>query len=137
MARTALSRNIEDLRRRSRTRAAVGIGGVGLIAVPVVGYFFGIDVTNLLQDQGPRQIKVSTQMTEAYKTAGQFVAVTLADAEDVWAYVFQDKLGRQYKPSILVLFKGAKSSPCGGASGASGPFYCPVGRKAISTWISL
>jgi predicted metalloprotease len=124
------SRNIEDRRGRSRTRKAGGIGGVGLVAVLVVGYFLGIDVTPLLQGQGGGQVTTSTEMTAADKSAGQFVAVTLADTEEVWAHVFKDQLGRQYNPTTLVLFKGATSSPCGGASGASGPFYCPGDKKA-------
>lgn len=124
------SRNIEDRRGRSSTRTAGGIGGVGLVAVLVVGYFLGIDVTPLLQDQGGGQVVTSTEMTPADKAAGQFVSVTLADTEEVWAQVFKDQLGRQYTPAKLVLFKGATSSPCGGASGASGPFYCPGDNKA-------
>jgi len=56
--------------------------------------------------------------------------VTLADTEEVWADVFASQIGDTYTPPTLVLFKGATQSPCGGASGASGPFYCPADRKA-------
>jgi uncharacterized protein len=124
------SRNVEDRRGRSGARAAGGLGGVGLIAVLVVGYFLGIDVTPFLQDQGGGQVAPATEMTAADKAAGQFVSVTLADTEEVWAQVFKDQLGQHYTPATLVLFKGATSSPCGGASGASGPFYCPGDHKA-------
>jgi predicted metalloprotease len=57
------------------------------------------------------------------------VSVTLADTEEIWTKVFADQLGRPYTPATLVLFKGATASPCGGASGATGPFYCPIDRK--------
>ncbi len=125
------SRNIEDRRgRSSRTRTAGGVGGVGLIAVLVVGYFLGIDVTPLLQDQGGGQLSAPEPITAADEQAGRFVSVTLADTEEVWAEVFRDQLGRSYTPATLVLFKGVTGSPCGGASGASGPFYCPGDKKA-------
>jgi predicted metalloprotease len=58
------------------------------------------------------------------------VSVTLADTEEVWAGIFATQLGREYRPATLVLFKGVTQSPCGGASGATGPFYCPADRKA-------
>lgn len=122
------SKNIED-RRGASVGRSVGVGGVGLIAVLLVGYFMGIDVRPLLQSQGS-QGGGSTEMTEADKVAGQFVSVTLADTEEVWTHVFKDQLNRTYQPPTLVLFKGVTQSPCGGASGASGPFYCPGDQKA-------
>ena len=122
------SRNIED--RRGSTGARVGgIGGVGAIAVLVIGYFLGIDVTPLLQDPAGAPA-APAELTEADRAAGEFVSVTLADTEEVWAQLFRDQLGREYRPATLVLFKGVTQSPCGGASGATGPFYCPADRKA-------
>lgn len=126
------SRNIEDRRgqggRRGAARGGAQIGVVGLLAILALGYFTGVDVTPLLQGGG----SVSTapaEITEADRRAGQFVSVTLADTEEIWAELFRSQVGREYQPAVLVLYKGVTQSPCGGASGASGPFYCPGDRK--------
>jgi len=128
------SRNIED-RRRSGAASAGGIGGVGVVVVRVVGYFLGIDVTPLLQglDQqgGAVQTSQDVQLTPADERAAEFVSVTLADTEEVWADIFRSQLGRTYDAPILVLFKGTTQSACGGASAATGPFYCPPEQKAF------
>ncbi|MDA8747299.1 neutral zinc metallopeptidase [Litoreibacter sp.] len=127
------SRNIEDRRGRKSVGKAGGIGGLGLVAVLVIGLFLGVDVSPLLQDGGSggqQTQSVSQEITPADKEAGQFVSVVLADTEEVWAEIFDTQLARAYQPATLVLFKGATQSPCGSASGASGPFYCPADKKA-------
>ncbi len=123
------SRNVED-RRRSRAAGVAPIGGVGLLAILAIGYFLGVDVTPLLDQAAAPQEGGTAELTEADRQAGEFVAVTLADTEEVWAEVFRTQLGETYRPATLVLFKGVTRSPCGGASGATGPFYCPADRKA-------
>ncbi|MBT8409536.1 MAG: neutral zinc metallopeptidase, partial [Alphaproteobacteria bacterium] len=105
------------------------LGIVGLLVVLGLGYFLGIDVTPLLQGQGGGGQFESAELTEADKRAGQFVSVTLADTEEIWADIFRGQVGEAYDPATLVLFKGITPSPCGNASGASGPFYCPSDRK--------
>ena len=57
-----------------------------------------------------------------------FVAVVLADTEDVWSALFQ-RMGETYEKPNLVLFSGSVASACGMASSAVGPFYCPADRK--------
>lgn len=122
------SRNIED-RRGMSARGAGGIGGVGLIAILVIGYFLGVDVTPLLQGGGATIRTDGGEITQADRQAGEFVSVTLADTEEIWAEIFDAQVGEPYDPAVLVLFKGGTQSPCGGASGATGPFYCPLDRK--------
>jgi predicted metalloprotease len=124
------SRNIED--RRGRAGTGVRIGGAGLLIVLALGYFLGIDVTPLLEGQGQLNEGGGTaqeELTEADKRAGAFVGVILADTEDIWGDLFSEQIGEVYRPVTLVLYKGVTQSPCGGASGATGPFYCPGDSK--------
>ena len=123
------SRNIEDRRRMSAGRGG-GIGIVGVLVILAIGYFLGVDVTPLLQGGNLQSEGGSVEITEADQQAAEFVSVTLADTEEVWADIFRQQLGEAYRPATLVLFKGVTQSPCGGASGATGPFYCPADRKA-------
>ncbi len=124
------SRNIED-RRSAGVGKAGSVGGIGLVAVLVIGYFLGIDVTPLLNDPALTggNSGAPVELTEADKAAGEFVSVTLADTEEVWGHVMPEQAGKAYTPPVLVLYKGVTQSPCGGASGATGPFYCPGDRK--------
>lgn len=125
------SRNIEDRRRSGgRGKAGAGIGGVGLLVVLAIGYFAGIDVTPLLEGgQGAPQSS-NRELSAEEQRAAEFTARVLATTEDVWGQVFPEQLGQTYDPPVLVLFSGQTASPCGGASGATGPFYCPADQKA-------
>jgi predicted metalloprotease len=126
------SSNIEDRRRSGGGGAARagGVGGVGLVAVLLIGWFLGIDVSPLLQDQSaPGPATATAELTAEDRAEGEFVSVVLADTEEIWARVFQEQLGRTYRPATLVLFKEGTRSACGGASEATGPFYCPADRK--------
>ena len=138
------SRNIEDRRSAGgggpritlgggrRSVRAGGIGGAGAIVVLILALFLGVDPGQLL---GPNGLdgglgsSTPTELTEADRQEGEFVSVVLADTEEIWAQVFRDQLGETYRPATLVLFKEATRSPCGGASEATGPFYCPADRK--------
>lgn len=128
---TRASRNIEDRRRRGGGAKAGGVGGVGLLIVLAVGYFAGIDVTPLLEGAAPVQQQNSSRtLTAQEEQAGAFAARVLGTTEEVWEQVFAQQVGKPYSPPIMVLYAGVTQSPCGGASGATGPFYCPADRKA-------
>lgn len=125
------SRNVEDRRGRSGgARRAGGIGGIGLLIVLALGYFTGLDVTPLLTGQEPVPAEQSEQLSEADQQAAEFASRVLTTTETVWSDVFQTQLNASYTPPRLVIFAGVTQSPCGGASGATGPFYCPADQKA-------
>jgi predicted metalloprotease len=127
------SSNVED-RRGGVTRAA-GIGGLGTVIVILISMFFGFDPSTLLSvvDTTTRITGVNQQSSEYQPTAeeremGEFVAVVLADTEDVWNNVFAQN-GKKYQEPKLVLFSGSINSACGMAEAAMGPFYCPGDQK--------
>jgi len=118
----------------------VGFGGLGAIIVLVVGLFLCIDPSTLLAllngDQAQPQ-QTDTQTVDGRPSQGseaghdrtrQFVAVVLADTEDVWRQVFESS-GKTYVEPKLVLYTSQIASACGLASAASGPFYCPNDQK--------
>jgi len=125
------SDNIEDRRGAGRAGGRGGkAGGIGLLAVVIIGYFMGIDLTPLLNQTGaPATQSQSTDLSQSERDAGAFVSVVLAKSEDIWGGIFDSSLGTRYNPPTLVLYSGITDSPCGDASGATGPFYCPGDQK--------
>ncbi len=128
------SDNVEDRRgmRVSRGAKVGGISGLGLVAIVVVSLLFGVDPTMILQQVG-QNLPSSTTIEESAQPAANddmrnFVAVVLAETEDVWNEQF-NKAGRAYQEPKLVLFSGAVDSACGFAQSAMGPFYCPADHK--------
>jgi len=58
----------------------------------------------------------------------QQLSYIVNDVQTYWAGVFQAS-GKTYHQTKLVLFTGSTTSPCGPASSATGPFYCPADQK--------
>jgi hypothetical protein len=109
-----------------------GISGLGLVAIVVVSMLLGVDPTMVLQQVG-QGLPSSTTIEESAQPAANddmrnFVAVVLAETEDVWNEQFNNA-GRTYQEPKLVLFSGAVDSACGFAQSATGPFYCPADQK--------
>lgn len=125
------SSNVED-RRGMGGPALVGGGILGVIAL-IVNFLMGgnADISQLPlpgQNQGEnRQLSPAEQARE--DSMAMFVKTVLAETEDVWNEQFPDQVGQRYQEPTLVLFSGSVQSACGGASSASGPFYCPGDNK--------
>lgn len=130
---TRTSSNIEDRRRSGGGGRVIG-GGLGIggvLLVLAIGWFTGIDVTPILNGGSePQGQQTTRELSAQEEQSGVFVSQVLASTEDVWGEVFPQQVGEAYQPPRLVMFSQVTSSPCGGASGATGPFYCPLDQKA-------
>lgn len=113
------SSHVED-RRGMRKPLIIG-GGVGGVVLVVVMLLMGGNPLDLITGGGGQPVKSSAQDDEK----AQFVAVVLADTEDVWRQQFQ-AMGKTYREPKLVLFTDRVQSDCGFAGAAIGPFYCPA-----------
>jgi uncharacterized protein len=134
------SGNVEDRESAGPARGLGGgmkIGGAGLIAVVVVSLLLGLNPLDLLmglQGGAPPSVESPAPPSSGTEAPGQrdetkeFVARVLGDTEDTWRALFE-RLGGEYQPPRLVLFRGAVESTCGFASAAVGPFYCSADRR--------
>ncbi len=126
-----VSDNIEDRRGQRGVVRTGQIGGVGLLVILALGYFLGVDVTPFLNQGAVGSANTETrELTPEDQKAAEFVSVVLKDTETIWTEIFQTQLNKTYNPPKVVLFSEATASPCGDASGATGPFYCPVDQMA-------
>ena len=124
------STNIED--RRGLGMGTIGGGGIGmLLLILCVSCLTGTNPLALLQmveGTQPQQTQQVPTGAPANDPAAEFVSVVLGDTEETWSRVFANA-GKRYQEPVLVLFEDAVQSACGGASAASGPFYCPSDQK--------
>ncbi len=146
------SSNVED-RRSMRTSGLGGLGGGGMLRLlPMIIKFLGFKGTailvvcvgayglftgnldNMLGGLGLQQGTTTShsaeplQETAEEKELVEFVSVILADTEETWTTLFQQR-GKTYQKPHLVLFRGSVKSACGMAQSAIGPFYCPADQK--------
>lgn len=122
------STNVEDRRGMPAKRGIIG-GGIGTVILVLVGLYFGVDPSMLMQavDQSTHP-SVEQEQPPASDEMSQFVSVVLADTEKTWHEIFS-RSGKTYEEPKLVLFTGAVDSACGFAQAAMGPFYCPGDQK--------
>ena len=98
-----------------------------LVAIGVVGWQMGLlDPAAIL---GGGQVQdVGYQASPEENRLFEFVTVVLADTEDIWQAEFS-RLGRDYTPPELVIYRDRFPTGCGTGDARMGPFYCPADRK--------
>ncbi len=101
------------------------LGGIGTIVVVIIGLIMGknpIELINQVSQSGAQTEQ--TTGIDPQTEASKFTKVVLADTEDIWTKIFAEN-NMQYVQPKLIVFNGQIQSACGGATSASGPFYCP------------
>ncbi|WP_020650938.1 KPN_02809 family neutral zinc metallopeptidase [Solimonas variicoloris] len=125
-----------DARRSDNVVGAGGRGGLrlgigGIAVVVVLGLLLGrsplemLGLVTQIEQQAPAG--GSEQALPDNETT-DFVRAILGETEDIWSAIFE-KAGGHYEAPKLVLFAGSVQTACGGASAASGPFYCPGDQR--------
>lgn len=128
------SDNVDDRRGMSGGGKTILGGGVLGIIILLVNTFGGENAQMIspILEQFNQQQSPQTEaraLTAEEQKEGEFVKTLLADNEEAWAKIFQEN-NLDFEAARLVLFSGQVQTACGGASSASGPFYCP-GDKMI------
>ena len=103
--------------------------GLGGLIVLLVGAYFGLDLSPVVQQSGPvQQEQVPYNESAEEADVRVLVSKVLADTEDTWGALFAQQ-GRTYEQPKLVLFSEGVETGCGFGESAMGPFYCPADRK--------
>ncbi len=141
------SQNVQDYRGRSSGGSGMGSnllvslislffrGGITktkiIIGVIVIGiaFFVGNPLDLINPSIQPSANQAQYQPTAEEDELYQFVQVVMADTEDVWNKLFSQH-GANYVEPGLIVFNGGIQSSCGGATSATGPFYCSADQSA-------
>lgn len=121
------SGNIIDSRRTGGGGKLVG-GGIGVLVIGIIVYLLGGDPSMIMNQMGGSGEPMTEEQLAVQAEDSAFVDVVLKETQDVWHEVFNE-MGAIYREPKLDMFNGSVQSACGGASSASGPFYCPLDSK--------
>jgi predicted metalloprotease len=121
------SGNVEDRRGGNGGKIAAG-GGIGALVLAAIVYLLGGDPSQILPTETTAPQEQSAEAQSEDNQLAKYLAVVLADTEDVWDSLFSAN-GKRYEHPGLVLFSGRDQSGCGPADAGMGPFYCPADDK--------
>jgi hypothetical protein len=118
-------------KRGRNTGIAVGGGGLGLVAIVLIGQLFGVDLSGLAGGLGgggstaPQGEDQSLAHCQTGEDANENIDCRMVGAADTLDEYWAGQV-RDYVKPALVIFSGATSTGCGNATSAVGPFYCPA-----------
>ena len=111
-----------------------GVGGLGVIAVVLIGQFLGVDLSGLVGGGGSSSSSdEQIQGCETGKDANTNVECRMEGAAEsldaYWAGDGSAALGVSYHSPAFSLFTDSTQTGCGNATSAVGPFYCPPDER--------
>lgn len=89
------------------------------------GFGNNTDTGNTNNNNYQQQQEVNNTASSSRDKLEDFLAVVLADTEDVWHEKFSE-MNAEYVEPTMVPFKESTRSACGVAQSNMGPFYCPL-----------
>ncbi|WP_125776589.1 neutral zinc metallopeptidase [Antribacter gilvus] len=116
---------------------AVAGGGIGALLITLVVVFLGggnLDLEQILGNTGASDTSVGEGQEQFVEdcTAQQAntdrecrLSGTAQSLDAFWEEVLPQQAGVQYQIPGVVSFQGSVNTACGGATSATGPFYCP------------
>ncbi len=125
---------VEDRRAFGPAAITGGLSVTGLIVLIAFNYLSGGNLGDVLNDLSSfNTTQVETQSAynardfEGEDSYEVFASTVLGSNNDMWTKVFNAN-NKTYEQPLLVLFRGATESACGGASSEVGPHYCPIDK---------
>jgi predicted metalloprotease len=129
------SDSFEDRRGMSTKSKAIAGGGILGIVILLLNAFGGENaqmITPILEqmNQGQQTEQVQErQLTAEEIQLGEFAEAVFVYNNETWQKIYSENNIGKYEEPGMVLFSGSVQTACGGASSASGPFYCPADKK--------